>query len=112
MNKLRREIDSRRRREYRTTLHQRQYITQLLRQGYDDVDHEQRNQDFSLSFYTQDLSQNLTEPNKNYLASGYADEELNRLFGRIASRTIVDIASSEEGYIISLYRKSNDQTDK
>ena len=99
---MRREVDARRKREYCTTLHQRRQISQLLREGYDDLMHDAGDEDFSVSFYTDDLPSELSLPNRNYFTSGYASEEFNRLFGRLAAGSSLEIVESDGGFILSL----------
>jgi hypothetical protein len=111
-NKLRTEIDSRRKRDFCTTLAQRQLVTGFLRDGYDMAisDPSIIDEPFSITVHTADLPHKLTEKNRNYFSHEHALDELNNLFGRIAVNATIEIDDEEDDFIVTLLREKRTQS--
>jgi hypothetical protein len=110
-NKLRQEIDQRRKRDYCSTLAQRRYVTGLLRDGYDmaTADADIQDKPFSVTLHTSELPHDLTARNRNYFSHEHSYHELNTLFGHIAIDATVEIEPEDDDFVITLLREHPEQ---
>lgn len=100
------DILSKRNREFMTTKAQRRRVNALLRDGYDLAMTEQKDEDFQVTLYTDELPTQLTSANDRYFELESTLIDMNTLFGHIATSTSVHIDALESGYRISLLHEA------